>query len=49
MYERGKEQSVCLTQITVMVVRLVEVEQHLVMVSHEYREGSRWRTAEILS
>ena len=33
---RVKEQSVCLTEITVMVVGLVEVEQHIVMVSHEF-------------
>ena len=41
-----KEQSVCLTQITVMVVRLVEVEKHIVMVSHEFvkdRAGGRLR------
>ena len=31
---RVKEQSVCLAQITVMVVRLVEVEQSIVMIFH---------------
>lgn len=33
---RVKEQRVCLTQITVMVVRLVEVKQSIVMVFHEF-------------
>ncbi len=30
-----EEQSVCLTEITMMVVRLVEIEQSKVMVFHE--------------